>query len=207
MFKILSLFLTLSLSLIIASCGTGEAEQQTGTTPAQKYVTMPDSTAITVTLVDSIDTDFQLSGAEFRAKLNQRVVVDGHTLFAEGAEAKGILSRVVESGRLKTPAELDFSLTSIKDGSGRWTNVGTDMILQKRASHTDRQVAMVGGGAIVGGIVGKIIDKKNSTEIGAIAGAAAGAGLATATGKQDIFLGAGTKVTFFSSHSMSIELN
>jgi len=207
MIKIFGLFLTLSLSLIIASCGTGEADQQTGTTPTQKYVTMPDSTAIAVTLVDSIDTDFQLSGSEFRVRLNHPVVADGHTLFAEGAEAKGILSRVVESGRLKTPAELDFSLTAIKYESGQWANVGTDMILQKKASHADRQVAMVGGGAIVGGIIGAIIDKKNSTEIGAVAGAVAGAGLATATGKQDIFMGAGTEITFFSSKSMSIALN
>ncbi len=207
MFKIFGLLLTLSLSLIIASCGTGETEQEAGTTSAQKYVTMPDSTAIVVTLVDSIDTDFQLSGSEFRARLNQPVVVNGHTLFAEGAEAKGILSRVVESGRLKTPAELDYSLTAIKDESGHWTSVGTDMILQKKASHTDRQVAMIGGGAIVGGIIGAIVDKKNSTEIGAVAGAVAGAGLATATGKQDIFMGVGTEVTFFSNQPMQIAVN
>lgn len=209
MLKILGLFLTVALSLFIASCSSGDADQKVASAPiqTQKYVTMPENTAIAVTLVDSIDTDFQVSGAEFRAKLNQPVVVNGHTLFADGAEAKGILSRVVESGRLQTPAELDFSLTSIKDGSGRWTKVGTDMILQKKDSHTNRQVAMIGGGAIVGGIVGKIIDKKNSTEIGAIAGAAAGAGLATATGKQDIFLGVGSEVTFFSSKSMPIALN
>jgi hypothetical protein len=206
MFKIFGLFLTLSLSLIIVSCGTSEAEKQAGTTSTHKYVTMPDSTAIAVTLVDSIDTDFQLSGSEFRARLNEPVVVNGYTLFTDGSEAKGILSRVVESGRLKTPAELDYSLTSIKDGSGHWINVGTDMILQKKASHTNRQVAMIGGGAIVGGIIGKIIDQKNSTEIGAATGAVAGAGLATATGKQDIFMGVGTEVTFFSSHSMQIAL-
>ena len=45
---------------------------------------------------------------------------------------------------------------------------------------------MIGGGALVGGIIGKIIDKKGSTEIGAAAGAAAGTGLSAATGKQDI---------------------
>ena len=183
MYKILSLFVAVSLSLFIASCGTGNtAEQPVAKTPTAKaaktttYVTMPENTAIAVTLVDSIDTDVQLSGAEFRARLSRPIVVDGHTLFADGAGAKGILNKVVQSGRLKTPAELNFSLTAIQDGSGRWINVGTNTILEKKASHTNREVAMIGGGAIVGGIIGKIIDKKGSTEIGAAAGAAAGTG-------------------------------
>jgi hypothetical protein len=65
---------------------------------------------------------------------------------------------------------------------------------------------MIGGGAIVGGIIGKIINRDGSTEIGAAAGAAAGTGLAIATGKQDIYHGAGTEVTFFSSGSSRVAL-
>ena len=213
MFKTISLFLSVSLSLFIASCGTGTTtEQEVGTAPAEKvvkttaYVTMPANTAIAVTLVDSIDTDVHVSGAEFRARLSQPIVVDGHTLFADGAAAKGILNKVVESGRLKTPAELNFSLTAIQDGSGQWIYVGTNMILEKKASHTNREVAMIGGGAIVGGIIGKIIDKKGSTEIGAAAGAAAGTGLSAATGKRDIFHAVGTEVVFYSSQSTQIAL-
>ncbi len=101
---------------------------------------------------------------------------------------------------------MNFSLTSIQDGSGRWINIGTNTILEKKASHTNREVALIGGGAIVGGIIGKIIDRKGSTEIGAAAGAAAGTGMSAATGKQDIFHGIGTEVTFYSSQSNQIAL-
>ncbi len=213
MFKILSLFLSVSLLLVIASCGTGNTtEQQTGKVPVAQaakvttYVTMPGNTAIAVTLTDSIDTDVQLSGAEFRARLSRPIVVDGHTLFADGAGAKGILNKVVQSGHLKTPAELNYSLTAIQDRNGRWIEVGTTAIAEKKASHTTREVAMIGGGAIVGGIVGKLIDKKGSTEIGAVAGAAAGTGLSAATGKHDIFHAAGSQVVFYSSQSTQIAL-
>lgn len=213
MSKIISPFLAVSLLLFIASCGTGSTtEQHAGKAPVEKvvkkttYVTMPGNTAIAVTLVNSIDTDVQLSGAEFNARLSRPIVVDGHTLFADGAGAKGILNKVVESGRLKTPAELNFSLTAIQDGSGRWVNVGTNTIMEKKASHTTREVAMIGGGAIVGGIIGKLIDKKGSTEIGAAAGAAAGTGLSAATGKRDISHAAGTEVVFYSSQSNQIAL-
>jgi len=205
MFKIISLFLSASLVLLlVASCGTGSTSENAA--KKTTYVTMPQNTAIAVILVDSIDTDFQPSGTEFRASLYRPIVVDGHTLFAGGAEAKGVLNKVVQSGRLQTPAELNFSLTAIQDGSGRWVDVGTNIILEKKASHTNREVAMIGGGAIVGGIIGKIIDKEGSTEIGAVAGAAAGTGLAAATGKRDIFHAAGTEVVFFSSQATEIAL-
>lgn len=213
MFKLIGLIFSVSLALFIASCGTGTtAEQENGTGAVQNvakaatHVTMPANTQIAVTLVDSIDTDVQVSGQEFGARLSRSIVVDGRTVFADGAGAKGVLNRVVESGRLKTPAELDFSLTSIMDPSGRWVNVSTVMIQEKKGSHTTREVAMIGGGALVGGIIGKIIDRQGSTEIGAAAGAAAGTGLSAATGKQDIFYGAGTEVVFFSSQSTQIAL-
>jgi len=212
MLKVISLFLATSLALLFASCGTGDTIEKTGNAQTGKvvkttsYVTMPEGTEIAVTLIDSIDTDVQVSGAGFRATLIRPVVVNGHTLFADGAAAKGILSKVVESGRLKTPAELHFSLTEIQNGNGQWVDVVTNTIVEKKASHTTREVAMIGGGAIVGGIIGKVIDKKGSTEIGAVAGAAAGTGLAAATGKQDIFYGVGTEVVFFSSQSMQVAL-
>lgn len=206
MFKIMSLFLSVALVLLVASCGSSSStEEQTGTTTkATTYITMPANTEIAVILTDSIDTDVQLSGEEFSARLSRPIVVNGHTLFAGGAEAVGILNQVVESGRLQTPAELHFSLTAIQDESGHWVDVGTNTIIEKKGSHTNREVAMIGGGAVVGGIIGKIIDRKGSTEIGAAAGAAAGTGLAAATGKRDIFHGVGTEVVFYSSQSMQI---
>jgi len=209
MFRIISLLLAASLSLFIASCGTSNADQQAAGTAAQNttsYVTMPVSTAIAVTLVDSIDTDVQVSGSTFRATLQRDVVVNGHTLFEGGAAARGVLNKVVESGRLRTPAELQFSLTGIQDENEHWVNVGTNMISEKKGTHTNREVAMIGGGAIVGGIIGKVIDRKGSTEIGAVAGAIAGTGLAAATGKQDIYYGPGTEITFYSSQATQVAL-
>lgn len=209
MLKRINIFIAMALSLVIASCGASNTAEDQSSAVTEKqidYVMMPESTSIAVTLVDSIDTDVHVTGDEFRARLSRPVVVEGKTVFAAGAAAKGTLNKVVESGRMKTPAELHFSLTSIQDENGHWVDIATNTIMEKKASHTDRQVAMIGGGAIVGGIIGKIVDKKGSTEIGAAAGAAAGTGLAAATGKQDIFHGPGTEVIFFSSRATQIAL-
>jgi hypothetical protein len=210
MFKKVNLFLAVALTLCAAACGTGSTTETAATTTTAattaRHVTMQPNTAIDVTLVDAIDTDEDVTGDGFRARLNRPIVVNGTTVFAEGAGAKGVLNKVVESGHLQTPAELNFSLTSIQDQDGRWVSVGTNTIREKKASHTNREVAMIGGGAIVGGIIGKIINKDGSTEIGAATGAAVGLGAAAATGKQDIYHGVGTEVTFFSSTSTQIAL-
>lgn len=203
------LFISVPLMLFVTSCGK-RAEQEVGKPPTEKvakattYVTMPESTAIAIIFVDSIDTDIHQSGMEFRAKLFRPIVVNGHTLFDEGAAVRGVLNKVVESGRLKTPAELNYSLTAIQDKSGHWIDINTYAIQQKKGSHTDREVAMIGGGAIVGGIIGKITGKKGGTEIGAAAGAAAGAATAAATGKKDIVHSVGTGAVFYLRQSTEI---
>lgn len=185
----------------------GQSGQTTTPKPkAPVFVVMPESTAVAVTLVDSIDTDTHLSGQQFRATLSQAIMVDGRTLFDVGSPVMGVLDSVVESGRLKTPAELHFHVSAIQDSKGNWVDVPTDLIVEKMGSHTDREVAMIGGGAIVGGIIGKVIDKKGSTEIGAAAGAVVGTGVAAATGKKDIFYGVGSEIVFFSREPIRIEI-
>lgn len=165
--------------------------------PTTVKVTLPESTAVRVALVDSIDTDVHKSGDLFKASLIDAIVIDGNTVFEAGAACMGVLDNVVESGRLKTPAELTFRLTSIADPSGKRVDVQTYAITEKKDSKTARDIALIGGGAVVGGIIGKMTGEKGGTEIGAAAGAAAGTGVAAATGKDDIAHSAGTEVTFF----------
>lgn len=166
------------------------------TEKASLVLTIPDSALIAVKLIDSIDTDVHVTGAKFRAVLTEPIKIDGRVVFAAGAAAVGVLDKVVESGHLKTPAELSFSLISIADPSGKPVNVVTHTIYEKKASHTNKEVGLIGGGAVIGGIIGKLTKKKGGTAIGAAAGAAAGTAVAAATGKQDIVHSAGSEVTF-----------
>jgi hypothetical protein len=164
--------------------------------PEPVVVSLPESTVIAIELIDSIDTDVHVTGTEYRARLLEPVVFGGETVFEKGATAVGVLNKVVESGRMKTPAELVFSLVSIEDRSGQQVQIDTYPLEEKKDSHTKKQVGLIGGGALVGGIIGKVTGKKGGTEIGAVAGAAAGAAAAAATGKQDITLHSGTQVHF-----------
>lgn len=164
--------------------------------PPTKTVMLPESTLIAIVLVDSIDTDLHVTGQEFMAELKEPIVADGEMLFERGDKVKGVLDNVVESGRMKTPAELTFSIVSIINSKGEEFAIDTYPIEEKKDSHTKKQVGLIGGGAIVGGVIGKLTGKKGGTEIGAAAGAAAGTAAAAATGKQDIVHSAGTEVVF-----------
>jgi len=187
---------------------TPPATQNTQAKPAAKPATstvqLPESTAITITLVDSIDTDIHLAGDRFTALLVDPIVVDGKTCFDAGAQVVGVIDSVVESGRLSTPAELGFHIVSIADMNGNPMPVSTYTIYEKKGGKTARDAAIIGGGAVIGGIIGKITGKKGGTEIGAVAGAAAGAGTAAATGKDDIVHSAGTQITLFLAAPLSM---
>ncbi len=172
------------------------SDEQKQTIPQAKVVTIPPETPVKVTLVDSIDTDVNTTGNRFRALLAEPIYVDGKMVLEQGTAVTGILDNVVESGRLKTPAEVSFSLVSFTDATGNEIPISTNMISEKKGSHTNRDAEMIGGGALAGAIIGKITGKKGGTAIGAAAGAAAGAGAAAATGKKDIVYHAGTEVTF-----------
>jgi hypothetical protein len=171
-------------------------ETKTETVPPPLVVMIPESTLIQVKLIDSIDSDVHVTGTKFRALLSEPLTVDGKMVYEAGTAVTGVLDNVVESGRLKTPAELSFSLISITDANGNEIPIKTYTIDEKKGSHTNREVGLIGGGAIVGGIIGKLTKKKGGTEIGAAAGAAAGAATAAASGKQDIVHSAGTEAVF-----------
>ena len=87
MFRTVCLFMTISLALLIASCTGGSSSTRQVTTdttiPVTKaatyYVNVPESTAIAVTLVDSIDTDVQVTGAPFRAELSAPLLQRHHS--------------------------------------------------------------------------------------------------------------------------------
>jgi hypothetical protein len=164
--------------------------------PPPVVIMIPESTTIKVKLIDSIDSDVHVTGTKFRALLAAPLLVDGKTVYEEGTAVTGVLDNVVESGHLKTPAELSFSLISITDAAGNEIPIKTYTIDEKKGSHTNRDAELIGGGALVGGIIGKLTKKKGGTLIGAAAGAAAGAATAAATGKKDLVHSAGTEVVF-----------
>jgi hypothetical protein len=104
----------------------------------------------------------------------------GRKLLARGTRINGEVTEVVSAGRLKRPASMTLTLTSIGKSP-----VQTDVLQIDGKSYAIRNTALIGG------------DK--GAAIGSANGTGTEPGRAHATGKQEIVLPAETELTFIAS--------
>ena len=176
--KLFSLFSGLSL-LLFCLAPTGSAQSINA------------GTEIQVRLLGQLDTGKTEPGQEFSATLGQPVRLDNGMVWPIGTEVKGKVVEVVSSGRLSRPASITLQLTQIGNSP---IETQTEQIHGQ--SHAGRNVALIGGIAAVGAVLGGVADGGKGAVIGATAGAGAGTATAAATGKQEIVLRAETPLTF-----------
>lgn len=146
-------------------------------------VVIPAGTEVTVRLIDNLTSEKAQPGDTFRGSLEYPVLVNGKSVLPKGADVTGRVTKVVSSGRLSRPGELELVLTSVGSGS-KMTSVQTEPFRIKGESHTKSNVTKIGGGAALGAIIGGIAGGGKGAAIGAGVGAAAGTGVAAATGKK-----------------------
>ena len=147
---------------------------------------IPSGTQVQVRLLNQLDTGQLNAGQTFAATVAQQVVVGGRTALARGTEVEGRVSEVVSSGRLKRPASMTLQLTSLP----------TDPLRIDGKSHLLRNVALIGGSAAAGAIIGGVLDGKKGAALGAAVGAGGGTATAYMTGKKEIVLPVETELTF-----------
>ena len=148
-------------------------------------------TEIKVRLLDQLNTDETQTGQVFAVTVVEPIRSGGRTILARGARVRGKVIDVVSSGRLKRPASISLQLTDM----GR-TGANTETLQIDGKSHAVRNVALIGGGAAAGAILGGIAGGGKGAIIGTAAGAGAGTATAYMTGKQEIVLPAETLLTF-----------
>jgi len=150
---------------------------------SEPRVTVPVDTAITVRLIDSINTDYTGVGERFRASIDDPVVVGDNVTIPRGADATVQVMRVSQAGTLKGSDEVALKLFDITvDGrvyevAGSSAEVKTD----GKGKQTAKTTALTTGiGAVLGGIIGG----GKGAAIGAGAGAGTGVAVSSARGKR-----------------------
>lgn len=150
---------------------------------SEPRVTVPVDTAITVRLIDSIDTDHTGVGERFRASIDDPVVVGGEVTIPRGSDATVQVMRVSQAGTLAGSDEVALKLFDITvDGrayevAGSYAEVKTD----GKGKQTAKTTAVTTGiGAVLGGIIGG----GKGAAIGAGAGAGTGVAVSSARGKR-----------------------
>jgi hypothetical protein len=74
--------------------------------PAPKRINVPSGTLVAVRMIDSVNSETSRVDETFKASLDEAIVLDGETVFPEGAEVYVKLARVQSAGRVKGQKEL-----------------------------------------------------------------------------------------------------
>lgn len=172
------------------------ADQQRETkTLVPDQVTIPAGTSIAIRMQSSVSSATAQPGAHFDAVLDEPLVVKGRTVAQRGAPAVGRVVQARRSGRLHNSGYLQLTLVSI-EVKGKQVPVRASSVSAQGGAHKKRNLALIGGGAGGGALIGALAGGGKGALIGSAIGAGAGTTGAYATGKKDVAFGVERRLTF-----------
>jgi hypothetical protein len=164
---------------------------------------LPSGTEISVRLIDSIDSDRNREGDEFRASLEDPITLGNDVVVPKGSDARLKLVHEQESGKLSGKAGLTVQLISITV-DGKPVRVDSSDVSEysgSRGARTAKSAAAVGA---IGAIIGAIAGGGKGAAIGAGAGAATGAGAQTVMKGQQVRIPSETVLTFTTQRTVQL---
>jgi hypothetical protein len=167
-------------------------------------VMLPDQTPIHVTLNQVVSSSQNRPGDHFQASLSEPIVVNEKTVAPKGARVEGLVVDARKSGRLRGVAVLRLALDSL-EVNGKTYPIRTTSATRAGGNHKKRNLALIGGGAGGGALIGAIAGGGKGALIGGPVGAGAGTVAALLTGRKNIRLPAETQLTFELVAPVSIE--
>src|SRR6185437_15186215 len=163
--------------------------------PEPQQATLATGTAVSIRLVDEINTATAQQGAVFHATLNAPLSVNGEVAIPAGYDVEGHIVAVQSAGKFAGQSILTLQLDRILVGNKHY-NVESDQYHRETANRNKNTAEKVGGGAVVGAILGGIFGGGKGAAIGAGAGGAAGGGVQAASKSPQIDLPSETLLHF-----------
>jgi len=156
---------------------------------------IPAGTALTVRMIDGVDSEQTRLGQTFRASIDEPVLLDGQTVIPRGADAVAKLVEDKESGKFAGRTILTLALMQVMV-NGQMVDISTGDVSQASGSRGARTAKVVGGTAALGAIIGGIAGGGKGAAIGAGSGAAVGGGVELMTKGQRVRIPSETRLTF-----------
>jgi len=174
---------------------SGSSSSSSSSSSSASRVTVPAGTDLEISLVSDLNTKTTTAGSPISATVADDVVVNGVVVIPAGAEVTGHVVSAARSGKASGRAYMQLAFDEVSFG-GKSYNIeaATDTMFGKGGSGKD--AAMIGGGAVAGAILGKVLGGSGgSAAKGAVVGGAAGTAASLLTRGPDLHLEPGKKVT------------
>jgi hypothetical protein len=197
----------LALFVVVAVAAALQASLAATAAPnparAPQTVMVPAGTVLNVRLSEGIDVDSTETGATFKGRLDDPIMIDGRVMIPRGAAVVIRVVSVRQSGTLKGSDQIALKLNSISFGD-RVYEVVTEYAVAQGKGEGKRTARKVGGGAGVGAIIGAIADGGDGAAIGAVVGGITGT-IVAASGEEHLKLPAETRLQFELAAAVRVE--
>jgi hypothetical protein len=161
---------------------------------ARRTVMVPAGTVLNVSLSQDIDVDSTQTGATFKGRVDDPIMIDGRVVIPRGAAAVIQVASVKQSGTLKGSDRISLKLNSISFDD-RVYEVVTDYAVSQGKGEGKRTARKVGAGAGLGAIVGGIAKGGDGAAVGAVVGGITGT-IVAASGEEHLTLPVETRLQF-----------
>ncbi|HWN74456.1 MAG TPA: hypothetical protein VNO13_01860 [Candidatus Udaeobacter sp.] len=185
----------LGSAIVLLSAGIITAAVTLATHPRTVPVTVPEETALHVTLDQGISSNQNRPGDHFEATISEPVVLNDKTVIPQGTPVEGLVVDARPSGHLMGRAHLQLALESMQL-DGKMYDLKTSSAYRRGGDHKKRNWGWIGGGAGGGALIGAAAAGGKGALIGGPIGAGAGTAVAYFTGKKDIHLRPETQLEF-----------
>jgi hypothetical protein len=154
-------------------------------------------------MIDAVDSQKAQMGDQFRASIEDPVVINGQTVIPRGADVSVRLVDDKQSGKISGKTVLTLAITSLTV-NGKAIDVTTGDVQQASGSRGARSGKVIGGAAALGAIIGAAAGGGRGAAIGAGSGAAIGTGAEMATKGQRVKIPSEARLTFTLSNDITI---
>jgi hypothetical protein len=156
---------------------------------------IPAGTAVTIRMIDGVDSKTAQPGQTFRASVDEPIMVGDETVVPRGADVVTKLIEMKEPGKLAGGGQLTLSLVSINI-DGQAVDVNSQSVTQAGESRKGQSAKVIGGTAALGAIIGALAAGGKGAAIGAVAGGGAGTAVQVLTKGTEVRIPSETRLTF-----------
>ena len=176
-----------------------------------RTVSVPQGTSFDIELVTPVHTKTNNVGDRIEGKLMHPLnAPDGSVIAVTGATIRGEITELTRASKSRAEedrASVKLAFTSIEtvQGEKSLSTTVTNVESLQAGSTTKRDALIIGGSAVAGAVLGKVIGKDTKdAAIGAVAGAVVGTGAVMASKGHELEIAAGSKISVRADQPITI---